>query len=195
MMLGAGYRLSLSLKTYWFILCTHIGKKQTHGGQSITCDTRFSPTMWILLEAQTQVAKLDGRRVYTLNHLTSPAKAVSWLPMCMGILPACVSVHWYIMPGEDSGSPGTILTCKLPCGCWDPNLDLLQEFLTTELSPGCCCPFFVRFCIGQWRFMCLKRPEEGNGSPGAALRWVWVTWCRSWEPNSGVLWGLGIIVD
>jgi hypothetical protein len=62
----------------------------------------------------------------------------------MGDLPACIPVYhvhaWCPQRPEDCiSSPGTevIRGCELPSGCWDSNLDPLEEqqmFLTTEAS-------------------------------------------------------------
>lgn len=57
--------------------------------------------------------------------------------MCMTAFPTYVSVDhmcaWCPQRSEESvGSPGTGVmgsykSCKAPCGCWEPDLGLLQE--------------------------------------------------------------------
>lgn len=66
--------------------------------------------------------------------------------MCMTALPTYVSVDhmcaWCPQRSEESvGSPGTGVmssykSCKAPCGCWEPDLGLLQEqvLMTAELA-------------------------------------------------------------
>lgn len=64
--------------------------------------------------------------------------------MCMGIFPACVSVHYLCArclwrPEEGLGFSGTAVTdgCKPPCGCWELNSGSLEEqlmLLATEPS-------------------------------------------------------------
>jgi hypothetical protein len=51
--------------------------------------------------------------------------------MCVGILPAC------LCKGSRSSGTGVTDCCELPCGCWELNLDPLEEQplpLTTEPS-------------------------------------------------------------
>ena len=52
--------------------------------------------------------------------------------MCMGVLPACVSVRGCQIPGTGGRD-----SCELPCWCWELNLDPLEEqsvLLTAEPS-------------------------------------------------------------
>jgi hypothetical protein len=62
----------------------------------------------------------------------------------MNVLPACISVHhkypWYLgSPGEGIVSPGIVVIdgCESLHGCWQSNLDPLEEklvLLITESS-------------------------------------------------------------
>jgi len=72
--------------------------------------------------------------------------------MCIGVLPACVSVRF--------PRTGGIGSCELPCGCWELNQGPLVEqpvLLTTEPSvqsqPLQCLFCFVSF-VFKTEFLC-----------------------------------------
>ena len=70
--------------------------------------------------------------------------------------PACLSVHHsmqYMQRSQESiWSPGTEVTgaCKLPCRCWEPYLEPLQEqlvLLTAEQSLQLCAPLLLNVLL------------------------------------------------
>ena len=62
---------------------------------------------------------------------TNFEKKLLYYLICMTVLPACMYVHHVctLEVKEDIGCPETGVTdsCEAPCGCWDLNLDPLEE--------------------------------------------------------------------
>lgn len=69
--------------------------------------------------------------------------------MCIGVLPACMSVHHlYIVSEENISSPGTGVrdSYELLCGCWKSNPDPLEEELVYIAAKATLQPTFVFSC-------------------------------------------------
>lgn len=60
---------------------------------------------------------------------------------------------------KDAGHPGTGVDCELPCGCWEPNLGLLQgqrlPKLLSHLSS-----FDKKKCLSLQNMICLRFVES-----------------------------------
>ena len=80
----------------------------------------------------------------------------------MSVLLECMLEHHILgVPMKDRGggirAPGTAVSgfCELPCGCWEPNLGLLQEqpvLLTTKLFLQHSDVYVYSLVVGQFDF-------------------------------------------
>lgn len=74
-----------------------------------------------------------------------------FLFMYRGILPACMTVHAWILWRSEEGvrCPGTVVTdsCEPTCGCWELSLSPLQE--QPSLQPQILELYFVSDLVAQ----------------------------------------------
>lgn len=97
--------------------------------------------------------------------------------MCLGILPACISVHnihaWCLRRQEDGVRfPGTRVrnSCELPCGHWLSSLGFLQQQAVLFIKEQCS-RVYVPLCVG-------------------AKRGCWISWNWSYKLLWATIWTL-----